>query len=1503
MSKKFYSFFILLTAFLWLGTGKMWGDEVTIGTASSTNDYVPITSTYADVVGTRVQTIYPASLLTAIADKKITGLSFHAESESIDWGSPTFAVRLGEVDETAFASNAFLAPTFTTVYSGALSITSNALDIAFSENFNYSGDKSLLIDIEILTTTGGWGFAKFQGNYASYAAFGNKVSSGGSGRASFLPMVTITYEEGAAPTCPKPTDLEYSNVTATSVDLSWTAGGTEPAWNVLYKADGDADWSAVNGVTANSYTLALSPAKNYQVKVQAACGGEDVSKFSNVVSFPTPCGAYPLPFNEEFSAALNSCWTTRSIESGTGVSEGEFGFKYNSNPPQYLITPELAATGKELDIEFQYKDRSTSYPETFAVGYSTTTNEDSEFTWLAEVTATSTSYQKYINSLPANVKYVAIKYLSSGMWYLYIDNLKISEKSSCSTPSALSKSAQTAHTATLTWTENGSATSWNVQYSTTSDFSDDNHVAVATTNSSYVLSGLEANTHYYVHVQAACEGEYSNTVDFITDCEAISSVAAWTDGGFEESTADAVPDCWIAKASDESNSYKPTMKVTTTDSNVRTGSKALLLSAYNDSGEGYAIFPAISDASLTSLQLKFWHKKQVAAFILKVGYLTDINDLSTFTELHTCANATAWTEEEVDLSTLPSGARLAFYYFGTSGTSKYYVAVDDISFATPPTCFKPLNLSAASSITPEGATFTWEASGHGEDTYQWAVATGSDAPAWVDDAAHKTSELTKAVSGLAAGSYKFYVRSYCGSSDQSDAAVSAAFTTATIPAPTIGTISATNNSANASWTAPTGISYTVQYQWSIDGSSWSEPTSALSASISPLTENTSYTFYVRSYYDASHQSENATKAFKTACDAISVTSEYTENFDGITSGIPSCWNNDEGTTTTEASKWNSAASGQSGRCVRFDSKKNAYKTNILASPLFSITSDADLTFYVKNYTGGAYEVKISVNGGARQTLFSDLTSIQNWTKKEAALSDYIGKTVQFFFCGTSNYADSDNGYIYLDEFKITPVTCRKPASRPVASGISANGATLSWGTSPAGNYQYSLVETGNSPVWEDVNTNSMEFTNLQPTTTYDFAVRSACGGEVYSDTLMVTFRTSCGVFNAPFEAGFEGLANNTVPECWDNSASTMTTASYLWQVNVKGLDGKCMRCGSMASEVKTNILVSPEIALGQGKQLLTFWCKKPEADNFVVKVTKDNGANFTQLFDLSTTVIADWTLQYVEIPAEFSEQNVKFYFCNTANGQGDYIYIDDVRVARGEVFDDAANSGVEARIDELDGQTIDFVMNRPMQFNGAYNTLCLPFDISAADLAETDHPLYDNTVKEFDYATIGANELQLAIKGASSIAAGVPCFVKFDGVAGDPRSAFLFKAVTIKKGLTPTVDGDAAYRGIYEPIAVMAEAENDPHHTIFVGADNQLYWPGVNRTMRGFRAYFYINADQLNGNPIKHGMPVRIVEHAEGTEGIDELNDNVQSIKVLENDQVVIIRNGVKYTIQGQKIQ
>ena len=138
-----------------------------------------------------------------------------------------------------------------------------------------------------------------------------------------------------------------------------------------------------------------------------------------------------LPYTEGFENGIGS-WTMSNCHSSTGVTttssyvhEGSaaFAFHWYTQPPQYLISPELAGAEEGLDVEFFYYATSSYYAETFQVGYSTTTNDVNSFTFEDEVTATNADgWGTYTTSFPAGTKYVAVKCTSNDAFYLSVDD-------------------------------------------------------------------------------------------------------------------------------------------------------------------------------------------------------------------------------------------------------------------------------------------------------------------------------------------------------------------------------------------------------------------------------------------------------------------------------------------------------------------------------------------------------------------------------------------------------------------------------------------------------------------------------------------------------------------------------------------------------------------------------------------------------------------------------------------------------------------------------------------------------------------------------------------------------------------------------------------------------------------------------------------------------------------------------------------------------------------------
>ena len=97
----------------------------------------------------------------------------------------------------------------------------------------------------------------------------------------------VTYTAGTLATCQKPKALAATDVTDESAVLSWTSDAD--TWNLRYKAEGDADYTVVNSINDNPYSLTgLDAATTYTFEVQAVCSAEDQSDWSSAVTFTTP---------------------------------------------------------------------------------------------------------------------------------------------------------------------------------------------------------------------------------------------------------------------------------------------------------------------------------------------------------------------------------------------------------------------------------------------------------------------------------------------------------------------------------------------------------------------------------------------------------------------------------------------------------------------------------------------------------------------------------------------------------------------------------------------------------------------------------------------------------------------------------------------------------------------------------------------------------------------------------------------------------------------------------------------------------------------------------------------------------------------------------------------------------------------------------------------------------------------------------------------------------------
>lgn len=121
--------------------------------------------------------------------------------------------------------------------------------------------------------------------------FVSTVGVDASGTISYWSDMAIdNFQIRQSATCPQTSPLTASNVTSSSADVSWTAGGTETSWNVEYGAPGFTLGTGTNtNVTATTYSMTgLTPSTDYDVYVQAVCSATDQSFWVGPLSISTP---------------------------------------------------------------------------------------------------------------------------------------------------------------------------------------------------------------------------------------------------------------------------------------------------------------------------------------------------------------------------------------------------------------------------------------------------------------------------------------------------------------------------------------------------------------------------------------------------------------------------------------------------------------------------------------------------------------------------------------------------------------------------------------------------------------------------------------------------------------------------------------------------------------------------------------------------------------------------------------------------------------------------------------------------------------------------------------------------------------------------------------------------------------------------------------------------------------------------------------------------------------
>lgn len=250
------------------------------------------------------------------------------------------------------------------------------------------------------------------------------ISAGVTSNPQYVIMHTVNVNEAFTLTTAAPFEISL-NGTSYATTQTIPANPALTTYDTIFVRFAPTTANTFTGnlfITSTSYsdTVALTG-------VAADCSG-NINNFPFVYDFNT--GNYP-PICWGYNNADNFWRATVDEETGD--------YAMGVEGVDMLVTPEINSTSP-MAVMFDYRtylggnldDEATS----FRVGYSSTNNNPSSFTWLPTVTVTAypegdALFFTYAGSVPANTKYVAIDFLTFGTYYdyyedvVYMDNFKL----------------------------------------------------------------------------------------------------------------------------------------------------------------------------------------------------------------------------------------------------------------------------------------------------------------------------------------------------------------------------------------------------------------------------------------------------------------------------------------------------------------------------------------------------------------------------------------------------------------------------------------------------------------------------------------------------------------------------------------------------------------------------------------------------------------------------------------------------------------------------------------------------------------------------------------------------------------------------------------------------------------------------------------------------------------------------------------------------------------------
>ena len=308
-----------------------------------------------------------------------------------------------------------------------------------------------------------------------------------------------------------------------------------------------------------------------------------------------------------------------------------------------------------------------------------------------------------------------------------------------------------------------------------------------------------------------------------------------------------------------------------------------------------------------------------------------------------------------------------------------------------------------------------------------------------------------------------------------------------------------------------------------------------------------------------------------------------------------------------------------------------------------------------------------------------------------------------------------------------------------------------------------------------------------------------------------------------------------------------------------------------------------------GMYKFTANCSSSNYSNLTIQVLQGGEEKYS--FTPEYTYTGEKTINSPEWFLEAGDYELRL--SNPANHSNGYLVSLSAAQVEGILIVDEMATDMQY-ITDVNSKSMKPLLKRSFT-GGMYNTVVFPFNgVTDAELTTIFGAGYE--LLEMTSATLEGNTLNLNFSAVnlSQATYGRPYLIKPTQDVVNP----MFSSKTIYASTSHLVNSSTNADFIGSFIAGEVPAGED---NLFLGPNNLLYFYDAATPIKGTRAYFHIKGVPHPSQSIKHAKIItndQVVTSIDFTKG-----ENNKVMKAIENGQLIIIRNGERFTVQGQRIQ